>query len=121
MKSRPTSANKKMESRNKKSFLTHIENLAEALAQKSMKHKNSSPNLQTQQKHHHQSEKSTSTVIDDILVIQPLNKVTPRHKHKKTNNESITAGIVESTNGKDNHHRKHSSIQIDKSYVSKLS
>ena len=104
-----------------------LENLAQLLAQKSIKNKLSSRKDDehiNNSKNHHKPEKSTTTILDDILCMnsnknrKPTKDTVIKNNHEKT--ESNLSIIIrhkntESYNTND-HHRKTSSIQIDKSY-----
>jgi hypothetical protein len=112
---------------NSRNQLEKLENLAQLLAQMSIKNKLSSRKDDEQiynSTNHHKPEKSTTTVLDDILFMnsnrnrKPTKDTIIKNNHEKT--ESNLSIIIrhkntESYNTND-HHRKNSSIQIDKSY-----
>lgn len=93
---------------NKQSYLAHMQDLAQYLAQNSKRFKNIN-NQNSESQKHHQSEKSSATVIDESLTISALQTINTHHKHTST---------ISNQNSGGGHHKKTSSIQVDKNFVS---
>ncbi len=101
--------------------LNQLEHLAQVFASQSTKNKISDLSQINSNSHKHKSAESTSTLLDDIFFISKNRKLSKdtviKNSHEKT--ESNVSVLVKHSSGESihhGHHKKNSSIQIDKSF-----